>query len=212
MAINEITITEERSRVIDFSVPYFDANQGFLIEKGGPAEGVSSIAEMTDLLFGFQAATTGGEYIQNEIQPDEDPREFITLGAATQALANGQIDAFLMDVAMGSPIGSSARRARSARWPSCGASWRPAGRRISRRERRAGRPWSRAGEPERPRPGAPAATLRRAEELELAVAGFQGRPGARGPFFPRASRPSWCAPLSVVAWSVGGDHLAQPRD
>jgi polar amino acid transport system substrate-binding protein len=104
MAINEITITEERSKVVDFSVPYFDANQGFLIKKGSPAEGVQSIADMKDLQFGFQAATTGGDYIQDEIQPDKQPREFTTLGAATQALANGQIDAFLMDVAIGAEI------------------------------------------------------------------------------------------------------------
>jgi polar amino acid transport system substrate-binding protein len=104
MAINEITITEERSQVVDFSVPYFDANQGFLITKGGPAEGVQSIDEMKDLLFGFQAATTGGDYINDEIQPNEQPREFSTLGAAVQALANGQIDAFLMDVAIGAEI------------------------------------------------------------------------------------------------------------
>jgi polar amino acid transport system substrate-binding protein len=104
MAINEITITEERSQVVDFSVPYFDANQGFLITKGGPAEGVQSIGEMKDLLFGFQAATTGGDYINDEIQPNEQPREFSSLGAAVQALANGQIDAFLMDVAIGSEI------------------------------------------------------------------------------------------------------------
>jgi polar amino acid transport system substrate-binding protein len=104
MAINEITITEERAQVVDFSEPYFDANQGFLIKKGGPAEGVQSIADMKGLLFGFQATTTGGEYIVNEIKPEQQPREFSTLGAATQALANGQIDAFLMDVAIGSEI------------------------------------------------------------------------------------------------------------
>jgi polar amino acid transport system substrate-binding protein len=104
MAINEITITDERAKVVDFSVPYFDANQGFLITKGGPAEGVQSIAEMKDLLFGFQTATTGGDYINDEIQPDEQPRQFATLGAAVQALANGQIDAFLMDVAIGAEI------------------------------------------------------------------------------------------------------------
>jgi polar amino acid transport system substrate-binding protein len=104
MAINEVTITEERSQVVDFSVPYFDANQGFLITKGGPAEGVMSIAEMEDLQFGFQAATTGGDYINEEIQPNEDPRQFTTLPAAVQALANGQIDAFLMDVAIGAEI------------------------------------------------------------------------------------------------------------
>jgi polar amino acid transport system substrate-binding protein len=104
MAINEVTITDERSQVVDFSDPYFDANQGFLIKKGGPAEGVTSIAEMKDLLFGFQTATTGGDYINDQIQPNEDPRQFTTLGAATQALANGQIDAFLMDVAIGAEI------------------------------------------------------------------------------------------------------------
>ena len=104
MAINEITITPERSKVVDFSVPYFDANQGFLITKGGPAEGVTSIADMKDLQFGFQAATTGGDYINDTIQPDKQPREFSSLGAAVQALANGQIDAFLMDVAIGAQI------------------------------------------------------------------------------------------------------------
>jgi polar amino acid transport system substrate-binding protein len=104
MAINEVTITEERSQVVDFSVPYFDANQGFLIAKGGPAEGVTSISEMKDLQFGFQAATTGGDYINEEIQPNDDPRQFTTLGAAVQALANDQIDAFLMDVAIGAEI------------------------------------------------------------------------------------------------------------
>ena len=104
MAINEITITPERDKVVDFSVPYFDANQGFLIKKGGPAEGVQSIAEMNDLQFGVQATTTGADYVKNEIQPDKQPREFSTLGAATQALANGQIDAFVMDVAIGAEI------------------------------------------------------------------------------------------------------------
>jgi polar amino acid transport system substrate-binding protein len=104
MAINEITITPERSKVVDFSAPYFDANQGFLITKGGPAEGVTQVADMKDLLFGYQAATTGGDYINDKIQPNEQPREFSTLGAAVQALANGQIDAFLMDVAIGAEI------------------------------------------------------------------------------------------------------------
>jgi polar amino acid transport system substrate-binding protein len=104
MAINEITITPERSKVVDFSVPYFDANQGFLIKKGGPGEGVTDIAGMKDLQFGFQATTTGGTYIEDTIQPEKQPREFSTLGAATQALANGQIDAFVMDVAIGAEI------------------------------------------------------------------------------------------------------------
>jgi polar amino acid transport system substrate-binding protein len=104
MAINEITITAERSRVVDFSVPYFDANQGFVIKKGGPAEGVQSVAEMKDLQFGVQATTTGAAYVKDEIQPDSQPREFSTLTALTQALVNGQIDVMLMDVAISAEI------------------------------------------------------------------------------------------------------------
>jgi polar amino acid transport system substrate-binding protein len=104
MAINEISITPDRSNVVDFSVPYFDANQGFLIKKGGPAEGVQSIDEMKDLQFGVQATTTGADYVQNEIQPEKQVRQYSTLTAATQALANGQIDAFVMDVAIGAEI------------------------------------------------------------------------------------------------------------
>jgi polar amino acid transport system substrate-binding protein len=104
MAINEISITDERSKVVDFSAPYFEANQGFLIKKGSPADGVQSIEEMKGLRFGVQATTTGADYVKETIQPDEEPREFSTLGAATQALVNGQVDAFVMDVAIGAEI------------------------------------------------------------------------------------------------------------
>jgi len=104
VAINEITITPQRAKVVDFSEPYFDANQGFLVTKGGPGEQAESIDDMKDLQFGFQATTTGGDYIKNQIKPNKQPREYSTLGAATRALANGQIDAFVMDVAIGSSI------------------------------------------------------------------------------------------------------------
>ncbi len=104
MAIDEVTITPERAKVVDFSDPYFKANQGFLVTKGGPGEAADSIAAMKDLQFGFQATTTGGDFIKDKIQPSKQPRQYSTLGAATKALANGQIDAFVMDVAIGSSI------------------------------------------------------------------------------------------------------------
>jgi polar amino acid transport system substrate-binding protein len=59
---------------------------------------------MKDLQFGFQATTTGGDYIEDTIKPSKQPREYSTLGAASRALANGQVDAFLMDVAIGSGV------------------------------------------------------------------------------------------------------------
>jgi polar amino acid transport system substrate-binding protein len=42
VAINEITITPQRAKVVDFSEPYFDANQGFIVTKGGPGEAAKS--------------------------------------------------------------------------------------------------------------------------------------------------------------------------
>ena len=82
MAINEITITDERSKVVDFSVPYFDANQGFLITKGGPAEGVDLDRRHEGPPVRLPGGTTtGGDYINDTIQPDKQPREFSSRSA-----------------------------------------------------------------------------------------------------------------------------------
>ena len=85
---------------------------------------------MKDLQFGFPATTTGGDYVNDKIQPNKAPREYSTLGAATKALANGQIDAFLMDVAIGSSDHQGAAPTRSR----CRAGSRPAGVRRRVRE------------------------------------------------------------------------------
>jgi polar amino acid transport system substrate-binding protein len=103
-AINEITITPQRAQVVDFSDPYFDANQGFLVHRGTPAEQATSEPKMRSLQFGFQATTTGGDYIKNTIKPSKQPREYTSLGAPVQALLNKQIDAFVMDVAIDAQI------------------------------------------------------------------------------------------------------------
>lgn len=103
-AINQITITPERQKVVDFSDPYFNADQGLLIKKGGPGESVKSIADMKDLLIGYQATTTGGDYVNKTIKPNKKPREYSSLGPMTNALKSGQIDAFVMDVAISAQV------------------------------------------------------------------------------------------------------------
>ncbi len=96
--INEITITDERSKVVDFSVPYFDANQGLLVREGTPIAGAKSIADLKGYQLGGQASTTGLDYIKNTIKPDKEPREYNTTNDGAHALAAGQIDGFVMDV------------------------------------------------------------------------------------------------------------------
>jgi polar amino acid transport system substrate-binding protein len=98
MDINETTITEERDRVIDFSDPYFEANQALLVHKGTDAENATTLDAVGGLQLAAQAQTTGLDYIRNTIKPEQEARVFPTTVAANQALLNRQIDAFVIDV------------------------------------------------------------------------------------------------------------------
>jgi polar amino acid transport system substrate-binding protein len=96
--INEITITAERQKVVDFSVPYFDANQALLVHKGTPIASAKTLADLKQYQLGGQATTTGVDYIKKTIKPTKKAREYSTTGAAAQALVVKQIDAFVIDV------------------------------------------------------------------------------------------------------------------
>jgi len=96
--INEITITDERSQVVDFSDPYFDANQGLLVREGTPIASAKTLADLKGYQFAAQANTTGLSYIQDTIQPTKQPQIFDDLSAAGEALASGQVDAVIIDV------------------------------------------------------------------------------------------------------------------
>ena len=96
--INETTITDERDEVVDFSDPYFEANQAILVHKDTAAADATSVADIQGLLLGAQDTTTGLSYINDTIQPSQDPRVFSTTAAANQALLNKSIDAFIIDL------------------------------------------------------------------------------------------------------------------
>ncbi|MDQ6729212.1 MAG: ABC transporter substrate-binding protein [Actinomycetota bacterium] len=96
--INEVTITPQRKTVDDFSIPYFDANQGVLVRKGTPAAHTVTLNQLRKLQLGGQASTTGLDYIKSTIKPSASPREYSSTPAAAQAVANGQIDGFVIDV------------------------------------------------------------------------------------------------------------------
>jgi polar amino acid transport system substrate-binding protein len=96
--INETTITEERDEVVDFSIPYFEANQSVLVHKGTDAENATTLEDVKGLLLGAQEATTGLGYIRDTIKPTQKERVFPTTAAANQALLNETIDAFIIDL------------------------------------------------------------------------------------------------------------------
>jgi polar amino acid transport system substrate-binding protein len=97
--INEITITPERAKVVDFSDPYFDANQGLMVRNGTPIANVTSVADLKQFQLGGQASTTGLDYMTNTIKPDKAPLQFDTVTLAANALVLAKsIDGFVMDV------------------------------------------------------------------------------------------------------------------
>ncbi len=96
--INQITITPERERAVDFSDGYFDNAQGVLTLKGSPFADAKSISDLKDAKFGAQVGTTSLDFINETIQPNEEPKIYDTTNDAKSALESGQIDAIVTDL------------------------------------------------------------------------------------------------------------------
>ena len=96
--INQITITPEREEAVDFSDGYFDNAQGVLTLRDSPVADAQSISELKEAQFGAQVGTTGLEFINETIEPNEEPKIYDTTNDAKSALEAGQIDAFATDL------------------------------------------------------------------------------------------------------------------
>jgi polar amino acid transport system substrate-binding protein len=98
LGVSEITITEERDAAVDFSAPYFTANQGILVKNDSQYANATSVADIKGAKFGAEAGTTGLDYVQQQVQPTQDVSQFDTTDAAAQALKVGTIDIQVIDV------------------------------------------------------------------------------------------------------------------
>jgi polar amino acid transport system substrate-binding protein len=96
--INEITITPEREKVVDFSNGYFDNAQGVLVMKDSPAASAQSVSDLKDMTIGAQVGTTGLDFVNETIEPTTDPKVYDSTNDAKSALESGQIDVFVTDL------------------------------------------------------------------------------------------------------------------
>lgn len=96
--INQISITPEREKAVDFSDGYFNTNQGILALKDSPITGARSIDDLRSAQLGTQVGTTSAGFISTVIKPTSDPKIFDTTNDAKSALESGQIDALVTDV------------------------------------------------------------------------------------------------------------------
>lgn len=96
--LQQFSITDERKETIDFSVPYYTSNQAIVALNGSSAEGATTIADLKDVKFGAQAGTTSLDFINDVIQPNQDPFVYDDNVGAKAALEANQIDAAVFDL------------------------------------------------------------------------------------------------------------------
>jgi polar amino acid transport system substrate-binding protein len=96
--INQVAVTPERSKTVDFSRSYYDENQAVVVRKGTPIAKVTTLAGLRPYDLGAQLGTTSYQFIQDVIKPSKKPSVFPQNAGAVQALKNGQIDGLVLDL------------------------------------------------------------------------------------------------------------------
>jgi polar amino acid transport system substrate-binding protein len=96
IALSQISITCDRAKVVKFSIPYFQSNQGILVNKG---DSITTLDEAKRAQWGVQTSTTAIDLL-NKIKPDKQPKVFQSLSDAYAALQAHQLDAVLIDTAI----------------------------------------------------------------------------------------------------------------
>jgi polar amino acid transport system substrate-binding protein len=96
LALSEISITADRKKVVDFSVPYFSSDIGVLVKKGTKVDEVS----IKDMRIGVQGATTGADFVSQKLKPKKEVSVYPDQGSMFTALQAGQIDVAMTDTSI----------------------------------------------------------------------------------------------------------------
>ena len=95
LAMSEISITDERKKVHDFSVPYFSSDIGVLTRKDAPLDEKT----IKSAKIGVQQATTGAAFAQDKLGIT-DVQVYPDQGDMFAALRAGQVDAAITDTSI----------------------------------------------------------------------------------------------------------------
>jgi polar amino acid transport system substrate-binding protein len=96
--INQISYAPRRDEAVDFSDSYYDVNQALVAVQGTPIADATTVAELQGYTIGAPVGTTSFDYIEQNIQPTEDPAVYDTLNDTVRALKNGQVDGIVVDL------------------------------------------------------------------------------------------------------------------
>jgi ABC-type amino acid transport substrate-binding protein len=93
MVASSTTITPERERTVDFSDPYFPANQSLMVKRGSD---IKTDGDLAGKRVAAQLGTTGADYAKKEVDA-ETVRTYDLVDDAFKALQADQVDAVIAD-------------------------------------------------------------------------------------------------------------------
>ena len=91
-----MTITDERKEQVDFSDPYFDADQSLLV-RADDAGDLVTLDDLAGETIGVQSGTTGETYAKENTPDGATIKSFEDADGLFAALTSGDIDAILQD-------------------------------------------------------------------------------------------------------------------
>ena len=99
--INQVSITAARKKTLDFSSGYYDVAQAVVSTTKSKAAKATTLAELKSLKLGAQVGTTSYTAANTTIAPTQKVAVYNSNDDAKAALANGQIDAIVVDLPTG---------------------------------------------------------------------------------------------------------------
>jgi polar amino acid transport system substrate-binding protein len=96
--INQISISPQRAKHVDFSQAYFTAPQAVVAPKGSPALAAKSLADLAKVKIGVQVGTTSLDAVNASIKPSSQPQVYNDSNDTVRALKSKRIDAIVVDL------------------------------------------------------------------------------------------------------------------
>jgi polar amino acid transport system substrate-binding protein len=97
--INEISITPARSRVVDFSTPYYTNPQGVIVPAASGLAHATSLAALKRANIGVQIGSTSLSAVTALIKPSSQPQVFNTSNDVVNAFKIHRVNAVVTDLA-----------------------------------------------------------------------------------------------------------------
>lgn len=96
--INQVSISDERRRAVDFSSGYYTVRQAVVTMKKSRYAHAKSLADLKGAKLGAQVGTTSLDTVNDVIKPGPKPAVYQKSDFVKEALRNGQVDGVVLDL------------------------------------------------------------------------------------------------------------------